>query len=112
MGEIRLQESDLVPLAVAAALAYFELTGVKGQVGSDEHLRDVIDLAVVALSHAAPILRRSADGDSAPSVMSATQVEQLLFIPIRQGRQAPDLEPFYIRQHDLHAAITHFRKGI
>jgi hypothetical protein len=112
MGGIRLQESELVPLSVAAALAYFELTGVKGPAGSEEHLRDVIDLAVVALSHAAPILRRSADGHSAPSVMSAAQVEQLLFIPIREGRQAPDLEAFYIRQGDLHAAITHFRKGV
>jgi hypothetical protein len=112
MAEIRLQESELVPLSVAASLAYFELTGVKGQAGSEEHLRDVIDLAVVALSHAAPIHRRNADGDSSPSVMSATQVEQLLFIPIREGREAPDLEPFYIRRSDLHAVITSFRKNL
>ncbi|HET9405464.1 MAG TPA: hypothetical protein VFO57_12860, partial [Burkholderiales bacterium] len=67
-----------------------------------------IDLAVIALSHVAPIHRRSTAGTS---VMSAAQVEELLLSPIRQGRQVPDLEPFYIRRSDLHAAIADLRKS-
>ncbi len=109
MGQ--LLENDLVPLSEAASLAYLELTGVKGQVGSEEHLRDVVDLAVVALLHVAPIYQSSADGSNSTMVMSAVQGQKLLFAPIREGREAPPLDRFYIRRSDLRAAITSLRNG-
>jgi hypothetical protein len=48
-------QDELGPLSVAGSLAYFDLNRVKGEAGSDEHLRDVVDLAVVALAYVAPI---------------------------------------------------------
>lgn len=109
MGQ--LLENDLVPLSEAASLAYLDLAGVKGEAGSEEHLRDVVDLAVVALLHVAPIYQSSADGSSSTTVMSADQGEALLFAPIRQGREAPALDRFYIRRSDLRGAITHLRNA-
>ena len=107
MAQVRSQENELVPLSVAGSVAYFELAGATGPAGT-EALRDVIDLAVIALSHVVPIHRRSAEGTT---VLSAQQVEELLLSPIREGRQVPDLEPFYIRRGDLHAAIADLRKS-
>lgn len=77
--------------------------------GTDEHLRDVLDLAVVALSYVAPILRESDDGGGT-SVLSSTQVEQLLSEPIREGKPSPDLDRFFIRRSDLYDAIASLRR--
>jgi hypothetical protein len=111
MPDTCLQESDLVPLSVAASLAYFELAGIGSPAGSEEHLRDVLELAVVALSQVAPIHWAGGEGGAGMSVMSGAQVEKLLFAPIRQGRPSPDLGRFYIRRSDLHAAIMSLRSA-
>jgi len=109
MVQAAFEGNELVPLSVAGAVAYFELSGLNGRRGTEENLCDMIDLAVIALSNLAPILRADARGGGA--VMSAAQVEELLLSPIQEGRQAPDLEPFYIRRSDLHAAIADLRKA-
>ena len=109
MGQ--LLESDFLPLSEAASAAYLELAGVQGEVGSEEHLRDVVDLAAVALSHVAPIYQRSEDNSNAATLMSAAQGDELLFAPIREGRQAPALERLYMRRSDLRGAITILRSA-
>jgi len=106
-----LLENEWVPLFEAASLAYLELTGVEGQVGSEEHLRDVVELAVIALLRVAPIYQGSADGSSSTTVMSAVQRQKLVFAPILEGREAPALDRFYIRRSDLRGAITSLRNG-
>ncbi len=111
MGQ-QLQDNDLVPLSLAASLAYFELTGLEGRVGSEEHLRDVIDLAAVALVHVAPIYRANAGAGRPASLMSAGQADELLFTPIRKGKAAPPLDRFYIRRGDLRAAIASLRPAL
>lgn len=103
-------ENDLVPLSEAASLAYLELAGVKGEVGSEEHLSDVVDLAAVALSHVAPIYLQSADGSGAATLISAIEGDELLFAPIREGRRAPALDRLYVRRGDLRGAITSLRR--
>lgn len=109
MPEVILQ--DLIPLSVAASVAYFDLARMRGSAATEEHLRDGLELAVVALSHVAPIHRLSAPGGTA-DLLSSTQVEQLLFAPIRRGKQAPDLDAFFIRRSDLHAAIATLRRRL
>jgi len=109
MGQ--LLENELVPLFDAASLAYLELAGVEGQVGSEEHLRDVVELAVIVLLRVAPIYQDSADGSSATTVMSAVQRQKLVFAPIREGTQAPAFDRFYVRRSDLRSAITGLRNA-
>lgn len=109
MGQ--LLENEWVPLFEAASLAYRELTGVEGQVGSEENLRDVVELAVIALLRVAPVYQGSADGSSVTTVMSAVQRQKLVFAPIREGTQAPALDRFYIRRSDLRGAITGLRNA-
>ena len=102
MGELWSHEHELLPLSAAASLAYFELTEVKGELGSEEHLGEVIELVAIALSQLAPIRSRT-------SVLSAAEVKELLFSPVRKGRAAPSLENFYILKSDLRAAIASLR---
>lgn len=109
MGQLLL-ENEWVPLFEAAQLAYLELTGVEGQVGSEENLRDVVELAVIVLLRVAPIYQGSADGGST-TVMSAAQRRKLVFAPICEGTQAPALDRFYIRRSDLRGAITGLRNA-
>ena len=108
MGQLLL-ENEWVPLFEAASLAYRELTGVEGQLGSEENLRDVVELAVIALLRVAPIYQGSTDGSSATTVMSAVQRQKLVCAPIREGREAP--ARFYIRRSDLRGAITGLRNA-
>jgi hypothetical protein len=70
----------------------------------------VVDLAVVALLHVAPIYR-SADGGRRASWINAAETEELFFATIREGKEAPDLDGFYIRASDLHAAIAKLRSA-
>jgi len=109
MGELWSHEHELVPLSAAASLAYFELTEVRGELGSEENLGDVIELVAIALSQLAPIRAQSPRGGGETSVLSPAQVKELLFSPIREGRPVPNLENFYIRRADLHAAISSLR---
>ena len=55
MGELWSHEHELLPLSAAASLAYAELTEVKGDLGSEEHLEEVIELVAIALAQLAPI---------------------------------------------------------
>jgi hypothetical protein len=82
MAQLALPQDDLVPLSVAASLAYCELIGVNSPLGSDEHLRDVLDLTAAALLHVAPAYRISPDG---ASLIRAEETEKLLFAAIREG---------------------------
>ncbi len=93
-----LPQEDLVPLPVAASLAYCELIEVTSPLGSDENLDDVLELTALALVHVAPVYCRAADGTAA-----------LLSAPIGD-RQARDFHRFYIRRNDLHTAIHKLRR--
>lgn len=107
MAQLALPQDDLVPLSVAASLAYCELIGVNSPLGSDEHLRDVLDLTAAALLHVAPAYRISPDG---ASLIRAEETEKLLLATIREGKQAPDVDGFYLRRGDLRAAIGKLRR--
>jgi hypothetical protein len=102
-------QDELVPLSVAGSLAYFDLNRVKGEAGSDEHLRDVVDLAVVALAYVAPIHQKTGDA-AATSVLSGMEVDEMLLAPIRQGKKPPNLDCLYIRRSDLEAAVRNLQK--
>jgi hypothetical protein len=101
-------QDELVPLSMAGSLAY-DLNRVKDVADSDQHLRDVVALAVVAISYVAPIHQKTADG-AVTTVLSEVEVEEMLLAPIRQGKKPPSLDCLYIRRNDLQAAIRNLRK--
>jgi hypothetical protein len=97
-----LVDEELVPLSVAATVAYYSLVNARARVEYDASPNDVMDLLALSLSQVTP-LRRVGN----PQVeMSTTEVKDEFFIPLCRGPQRPDLDRFVVRRRDLHAAIN------
>jgi hypothetical protein len=107
--ELRRLEEELVPLSVAATVTYFHVTAVDRQVEDQSNLFQVLHLVAVALSQLAPI--HEAHEDGSPGPLSAQEVERLLFRPIRNGSELPDLDRFRMRRGDLHRAMNALREA-
>lgn len=94
-----------MPLSVAGRVAYHQLIDKQNRISVSEDLGRALPLVAAALSAVAPIHRGgSAD---APHVLSAQEVEALLF---RAGFDATSvLDELFIRRRDLHQAIESLR---
>lgn len=94
------QEVDegLVPLAVAATVAYFHVTDAARQVTTQSDLADVVPLVAIALSAVAPIV-----GDAGP--LGAAEIRQRLY-----GRE-PSLDGLAMRRGDLRKAMVTLREA-
>lgn len=103
-------DNEMVSLAVAASVTYFHLTEVARQIDSEAHLAEMLQVVAVALSQVAPIYRAPTDGES-PSLLSNREVDRLLFLPMREGEEAPDLDDYRIRRGDLRRALVTLREA-
>jgi hypothetical protein len=102
-----LDEDELVPLMVAARVAYFHVGDAMKQIGSEEHLCETAHEAAVALAAVAPI-RRVADSGEA-SIVDGAELENLLFA--RDAKERPDLAALRIRRGDLRAALASLKEA-
>ena len=93
-------DGDLVPLAVAATVAYFHITEAAQQVTAQQDLADVVPLVAIALSTVAPIY-----GDSAGALSHAAVRERLY------KERRPSLEGLTIRRGDLRNAMDTLREA-
>jgi len=100
-------DDEMVPLAVAATVAYFHLTEVAKQIDTNEHLADVVQVVAVALSQVAPVY--SAAG--APVRVVNKELDALLLRRPENDAPKPDLDQFVIRRGDLRAALTTLREA-
>jgi hypothetical protein len=94
-----------VPLGIAAAHAYCELTPVHERVESPDDLKKVLHGVAVALSSLAPIFRQDEQAGTAVA-LTASEIVTILFR--RAAHEA--WERLAIRQTDLRAAITTLRQ--
>ena len=103
-------DSEMVSLAVAASVTYFHLTEVARQIDSESHLAEMLQVVAVALSQVAPIHRAARPGEETV-LLSTGEVDRLLFKPMREGDEAPDLDEFCIRRGDLRKALVTLREA-
>jgi hypothetical protein len=97
-------DEELVPLAVAARAAYFEVTAHTRDKGTEEELAEVSHLVALALSTVAPI--HMTIGDAGRTILlQSREVNDLMFLPLRERRQRPSFDGLSIRRSDLRAAI-------
>ncbi|HZM37376.1 MAG TPA: hypothetical protein VFC18_23155 [Burkholderiales bacterium] len=92
-------DHELVPLPVAATVAYFHITEAAHQVRTQSDLADVVPLVAIALSTIAPI-----HADSGP--LSSAEVRERLY-----GKRRPDLDGLAIRRGDLRMAMITLREA-
>ena len=103
-------DNEMVSLAVAASVTYFHLTEVARQIDSETHLAEMLQVVAVALSQVAPIHRVAKDRES-PALLSNREIDRLLFRPMREGEEAPDLDEYCIRRGDLRNALVTLREA-
>lgn len=97
------RDDELVPLSVAARVAYFQLTRINAGFQGESALAEATRLAAIALAQVAPIYASAEAGEAIH--LSETQIEQLLFRSVRDG-EAPRLENLHIRRRDLKTALA------
>jgi hypothetical protein len=99
-------ETELVPLRVAASVAYFHITEAVRQVSRAEDLDEVLHLVAIALSTVAPI--RRADG----SALSESELHERFYSQLGKPHAGkPDLGDLVIRRADLKNAMTTLREA-
>lgn len=96
---------EFVPMPVAAATAYYGITGERKVACSAAELAEINRLVAMALSTVAPIYRMT-QGAARPSSLSAAEVNKLLF-----QTRSPDLSDVAIRRDDLQGAIAALRRA-
>lgn len=102
--------SDLLPLPVAAAIAYDSLASSRETPRTTEELHDRLDMAAVALSSLAPIYRT--DGDQ-PQVVTEHALAGGRFtdgaerVRFADGRKS--ISALAIRRGDLYTAIEQIK---
>ena len=105
MGENQV-ETDLVPLRVAASVAYFHITEVVRQVTRSEDLDEVLHLVAIALSTVAAI--RRADGHA----LSDSEVHERFYSQLgKPGGRKAQLDDLTIRRADLKSAMTTLKEA-
>jgi hypothetical protein len=92
-------DHELVPLPVAANVAYFHITDAAHQVRTESDLADVVPLVAIALSTVAPI-----HADNGP--VGAAALRALLY-----GERRPNLDNLSIRRGDLRTAMITLREA-
>ena len=97
-------EADLVPLRVAASVAYVHITDRARRLSSQDDLAQVIHLVAIALSTVAPI--RRADG----AALTDAELRELFYRPLEHSAKL-DLDSFFIRRADLKKAMTTLKEA-
>jgi hypothetical protein len=97
-------DNELVPLAVAARAAYFEVTALARDKGTEQELAEVSHLVALALSTVAPIHMTIGEAGNT-IVLQSREVNDLMFLPLRERQQRPSFDGLSIRRADLRAAI-------
>ena len=92
-------DDELVPLPVAATVAYFHVTDAAHQVSTQEALADVVPLVAIALSTIAPI-----HAEHGP--LSSAALRDTLY---RERR--PNVDGLKIRRGDLRRAMITLREA-
>jgi hypothetical protein len=100
-------DEELVPLSVAATVAYFHLTHAITQVGQADVLLRAVALTALAISQVASIHLGGA-GDP-KRALSAAEVDRLLVQPMLERAPCPDLDRFLIRRGELRRALASLR---
>lgn len=103
-GVQALLEVDFVPMPVAAAMAYLDITGHRKVVGSAAELTEMGRLVAVALSTVAPVYR-VAEGQPA-SVLSAAEINEHLF-----KSRSPALSELAMKRDELQKAIATLKEA-
>jgi len=99
-------DGEMVPLSVAATVAYFHLTALAKQIDTDAQLADVVQVVAVALSQVAPIYSAGA------GAVEAVNRELDALLLRRSNEESPaDLDRFAIRRGDLRTALTTLREA-
>jgi hypothetical protein len=97
----RLLDEQLIPLSVAAAVAYLDVAGPEPQAERIEYAVRAIDLAAMSLAQLVPIYFSEAGRRE----LSAQEVRERLVRPLREGHERPSLDRFLVRRCDLRTAI-------
>lgn len=103
------RDEELVPLAVGATAAYFEIAPALTIVRNDDQLAEFAHLLAIALSTVVPLyLRTNPTGDGLGDALPlATQeINELLFKPVKDGRLSSTLDGLLIRRSDLRNGIA------
>lgn len=108
-GEVLVAERDdqLVPLAVGATAAYFEIARQSPMVGSEDELAEIAHLVAIALSTVAPIYMRTGGAAGAGALLlKSHEVYELLFQPRKLTQRGRSLDGLLIRRRDLRMAVA------
>ena len=100
-------DAELVPLSVAATVAYFHLTGPLPDAEQPDSRTRAVARAALALAQVAAIYVRASEGP--PQAMNAEALRRLLLDPMLDEEGQPDLDRFLIRRGDLRAALVTLR---
>ena len=104
-GVQALLDVEFVPMPVAAAMAYFDITGQRKVVGSEADLAEISRLVAMALSTVSRIYRL-ADGEARATALSTTEINELLF-----QTRPPRLHDLAIKRDDLDRAIASLKEA-
>ena len=101
-----LLDQEFLEMPIAAAVAYYKITETRVRL-PEGSLSEMVHLTAIALSTVAPIYMASDDGGGV-SVLSADEVEKLLFQTLKSGEH-PDLDHLRVRKADLERGIETLR---
>jgi hypothetical protein len=105
LGVQELLDVDFVPMTMAAAMAYFDITAQRKVVGSAAQLVEMGRLVAIALSTVAPIYRM-AEGGEQPLAMTAEEINERLF-----KAKPARIDDLAIRRQDLAKAIATLKEA-
>jgi len=100
VSQSKVLDREFVPLPIAAAAAYYRVTGMTRRLEEDR-LGETIHLMAIALSTVAPIYMATVGG---AFVLSAAEVKDFLFRPLKSNAP-PDLDCLRIRKADMERGI-------
>ena len=98
-------DAEFVPMTMAAAMAYFDITAHRKVVGSAAQLVEIGRLVSIALSTVAPIYRVPEGGKEAHA-LATDEINERLF-----KAKPANLEDLAIRREDLQKAIATLKEA-
>jgi hypothetical protein len=104
-GVQALLDVEFVPMGVAAAMAYFDITGQRRAVGSEAQLAEIGRLVAIALSTVAAIYKVAEAGGRAVA-LTEDELNERLF-----KQKSHDLEGLAVMREDLEKAIITLKEA-
>jgi hypothetical protein len=101
-------DDELVPLSIAAPVAYFHINGSAG-VPDDKPIEELVRVTAIALCQVAPIY--GADGEGPARRLDEPGIERLLLRPLQDRGAHVDLDLFHMRRGDLRIALVSLREA-